>query len=150
MPRIVRTALVPHTAAQMYSLVQDIESYPEFLPWCSGAEVLEASATHQVAAITIAKSLKQSRFTTRNRLEPHVAIHVSLIDGPFRHLDGSWRFTDIEGQGCRADLEVDFDFASRLFGRMMGPAFTRVCDSLVNAFKRRADSLYGASGALLR
>ena len=150
MPRIVRTALVPHTAAQMYKLVHDIESYPDFLPWCNGAELLEQSEAHQVAAITIAKSLRQSRFTTRNRLEPGTAIHISLIDGPFRHLEGSWRFTDIAGQGCRADLEVDFAFASRLFGKMMGPAFTRVCDSLVSAFKRRADALYGAGEAVVR
>jgi len=127
----------------MYRMVKDIEAYPEFLPWCSAAHVQEESDTHQVASVVIAKSIKQSRFTTRNRLEPDKAIHLSLVDGPFRRLDGHWVFTDIAGQGCRAELEVEFSFASRLLGAMIGPAFTRVCDSLVDAFLRRATVLYG-------
>lgn len=131
----------------MYRLVHDIEAYPEFLPWCSQARVEEESETHQIATIAIAKSLKQSRFTTRNRLEPESAIHVSLVNGPFRHLEGTWRFADVGEAGCRADLEVDFAFASRLFGKLMGPAFTRVCNSLVSAFVRRADTLYGRTSA---
>jgi len=146
MPRIARSAHVPHTAAEMYELVRDIESYPEFLPWCSDARVLEQSETHQVATVAIARSLKQSRFTTRNRLVPDRSIHVSLVDGPFRRLEGSWTFADIGDSGCRADLEVEFTFASRLFATLMGPAFTRVCDSLVGAFLRRADALYGVAG----
>ena len=146
MPHIARSAHVPHTAADMYRLVRDIESYPDFLPWCNDARVVEESETHQVATIVVAKSLKQTHFTTRNRLEPEHAIHVSLVDGPFRRLEGSWRFTDAEGAGCRADLEVEFTFASRLFATLMGPAFTRVCDSLVGAFLRRADALYGVRG----
>lgn len=145
MPRIVRSAIAPYTAAQMYRMVKDVEAYPEFLPWCSGARVEEESNTHQVASVVIAKSIRQSRFTTRNRLEPDRAIHVALVDGPFRKLDGHWRFTDLGDQGCRADLEVDFTFASRLLSVLMGPAFTRVCDSLVNAFIRRASTLYGSS-----
>lgn len=146
MPRITRTAHVPYTAAEMYELVRDIESYPAFLPWCSDARVLEESETHQLATVAIAKSLKQSRFTTRNRLVPERSIHVSLVDGPFRRLEGSWRFTDVGESGCRADLEVEFTFASRLFATLMGPAFTRVCDSLVGAFLRRAEALYGSAG----
>ena len=143
MPRITRSARLPHSASEMYRLVHDIEAYPDFLPWCSSAEIVEQSETHQVATIAISKSLKQSRFTTRNRLEPESAIHIALLDGPFRHLDGSWHFTDLDAGGCRAELVVDFAFASRLFGTLMGPAFTRVCDSLVGAFKRRAAVVYG-------
>jgi len=130
----------------MYRLVSDIESYPEFLPWCNDARVREASETHQVATIVFAKSLRQTHFTTRNRLEPERAIHVSLVEGPFRRLEGSWRFTDIEGSGCRCDLEVEFTFAGRLLATLMGPAFNRVCDALVGAFLRRADALYGSVG----
>lgn len=147
MPRIVRSAIAPYPASDMYRMVKDIEAYPEFLPWCSAAEVQEESATHQVASVVIAKSIKQSRFTTRNRLEPDKAIHVTLVNGPFRHLEGHWVFTDIAGQGCRAELEVDFSFSSRLLGAMIGPAFTRVCDSLVDAFLRRAATLYGKPAA---
>ena len=150
MPRIARSAHVPHTASEMYRLVLDVESYPEFLPGCSDARVEEQSETHQVATVVAAKSLKQTHFTTRNRLEPESAIHVRLVDGPFKRLEGSWRFTDLGESGCRADLEVEFTFASRLLATLMGPAFTRVCESLVNAFLRRADAIYGVSGRAAR
>lgn len=144
MPTLQRSALVAHSAESMFELVADIESYPEFLPWCGGAKVLERGATHQVASVSIAKNIRGSEFTTRNRLDAPHRIDMKLIDGPFRHLEGTWRFRALDEESCRAELEVDFEFASRLLGRMISPAFSRVCDSLVYAFTARADRLYGA------
>jgi len=146
MPRIARSVHVSHTAEQMYRLVLDVPAYPAFLPGCSAARIDEQSETHQVATVVAAKSLKQTHFTTRNRLEPGEAIHVTLVNGPFERLEGTWRFTDLGDAGCQADLEVEFTFASRLLGAVMGPAFTQVCDSLVKAFLRRADVVYGEPG----
>jgi len=143
MPVITRSALVNYSAADMYQLVQDIESYPQFLPWCDDATVKEQSDSHQIASVALSKSLRQSAFTTHNRLQPGRSIHMSLVDGPFRHLEGQWTFTPIGEGACRAELEVDFEFGSRVFASLVGPAFKRVCDSLVKSFIARADSIIG-------
>ena len=147
MPRIVREAIVPCTSAEMYRLVRDVEAYPRFLPWCREAALREESETHQVATLAVAKSAVASTFTTRNRLEPEREIRMSLVDGPFHRLDGVWRFSEADEGGSRAELEVDFELGNRLVARVVGGAFTRVCDTLVAAFVRRAAALYGPAAA---
>jgi ribosome-associated toxin RatA of RatAB toxin-antitoxin module len=122
----------------MYLLVCDIDSYPEFLPWCDNATISEQSELHQVATVYLDRRLQQSKFTTNNRLEPGRAIHMTLVDGPFRHLEGSWTFTPIGTDACRVGLEIDFEFKSRVLAMLMGAAFARVCDTLVSAFIQRA------------
>lgn len=146
MPVITRSALVSHPASDMYLLVQDIESYPEFLPWCDSASVQEQSDSHQVARVALTKKLRQAAFTTRNRLTPGQSIHMSLVDGPFRYLEGQWTFTPIGDAACRAELEVNFEFGSRVFATLVGPAFKRICDSLVNSFIARADQVIDSAG----
>ena len=126
----------------MYHLIKDVDSYPQFLPWCDAASVREESDTHQVASVSINKRLKQSTFITRNRLDTDRAIHVTLVDGPFRYLRGSWRFEPVEG-GTRVLLDIDFEFSSRILSGLISPAFRRVCDTLVAAFVKRADAIYG-------
>lgn len=138
MPVIQRSALVPYPAESMFDLVTDVNRYPEFLPWCGGAREIERSDDHQVATVTISRSIKRSEFTTRNVLVRPERIDMRLVDGPFRRLEGQWRFVAIDANACRCELEVSFDFASRLLGTMMGPAFTRVCDTMVDAFVKRA------------
>ena len=150
MPVISRSATVPHSADAMFDLVADVESYPEFLPFCSGAEELERTPTTQVASVSFTKKLPgigKPKFTTRNALKRPERIDVHLENGPFRKLDGSWRFVPIEGGGCRAELEVDVDFGSRLVGAVLSKGLGRVCDTMVAAFVRRADATLGASGA---
>jgi len=144
MPVIQRSALVPYSASDMFDLVSDIDAYPDFLPWCGGAQVLESSDQHQVATVSVSKSLKQTEFTTRNRLVRPERMDMRLVDGPFKRLEGQWRFVPIGEAACRCELEVSFEFASRLFGTMMGPAFRRVCDSLVGAFTARAHDVLGS------
>ena len=139
MPTISRTALVEHPANALYELVCDIESYPEFLPWCSGARVDEQSDTQQVAAVTINQVLKQAEFSTRNQLTPGESIAMELVDGPFKYLHGTWRFTPLRETACKVALDIDFEFANPLVAKMLSPAFNKVCDTLVNAFIKRAD-----------
>jgi len=141
MPAIERSALVSHSAAEMYALVCDIESYPDFLPWCDSASISERSDTHQVATVGIDRRMKGIQFTTRNRLEPDEAIHLALVNGPFKRLSGVWRFKPISEDACRVELEMDFEFSSRLLSALLGAAFARICDSMVQAFVRRADQV---------
>ena len=143
MPTISRVARVPYSARDMYRLICDVEAYPAFLPWCDSARIREQSDTLQVASISIGRRFRQSTFLTRNRLEPDSAVHITLVDGPFRHLRGSWRFEPVAG-GCRVLLDIDFEFSSRILAGLIGPVFRRVCDTLVTSFTQRADELYGA------
>lgn len=142
MPSISRTALVSHSAANMYSLVHDIKSYPDFLPWCSNASVSEQSDSHQVASVFMDKRMQGLKFTTRNRLEPDAAIHMGLVDGPFKKLAGVWKFTAIEESACKVELAISFEFKSRILGAVLGGAFSKICDTMVAAFVKRADELY--------
>ncbi|MBX2886145.1 MAG: type II toxin-antitoxin system RatA family toxin [Granulosicoccus sp.] len=141
MPSIARSALVSHSAADMYALVCDVESYPDFLPWCQNALVTEQSASHQIATVLIDKRMQGVKFTTRNQLETNSAIHMELIDGPFKRLSGFWQFQPLSDDACKVELSIDFEFKSRILARLLGPAFSKICDSMVAAFVARADQL---------
>ena len=143
MPSISRSALVAHSAESMYGLVADIESYPVFLPWCSAAKVSEESDTHQLASVSMDKRMQSLKFTTRNRLERNSAIHMGLVDGPFKKLSGVWRFTQLDEHGCKVELAIDFEFKSRVLAALLGGAFSKICDTMVAAFVKRADDLKG-------
>lgn len=125
----------------MYELVCDIESYPDFLPWCSGSRVDEQSDTHQLAAVSINQVLKQTEFSTRNQLLAGESIAMELVDGPFKHLHGTWTFQPLGDTACKVLLEIDFEFSSPIVAKMLSPAFNKVCDTIVNAFIKRADEL---------
>lgn len=130
----------------MFELVDDVDRYPEFLPWCVGAETHEREDGSVDASIAVARGAFRGRFTTRNRREPPRGIDLSLVDGPFRRLDGRWRFEPLEGpeadsSGCRISLELSFEIASPLLRRVLEPAFERMANEMVDAFVRRAESL---------
>jgi len=146
MPSIYRSALVPYSAADMYQLVCDIESYPLFLPWCDDARIEEQSVSHQVASVAISKRFSQARFKTRNELVANEQICMSLVDGPFERLDGTWRFTALNSTACKIELDVDFQFANTLVAGLISPVFTQICDSLVSAFTQRATRVLGTGG----
>jgi len=141
MPTISRTALVEHTAQDMYELVCDIESYPEFLPWCSAAKVDERSETHQLASVSINQVINQSEFSTRNALVENQSIAMELVDGPFKRLNGTWQFKPLGDTACKVLLDIDFEFSNPVVGKLISPAFNKVCDTLVSAFIKRADQL---------
>lgn len=143
MPVIKREAEVPYTPAQMFVLVNDIESYPKFLPWCSNTEVHSRTEDEIRASLTLAWKGMQKSFTTLNRLQQDKMIELRLVDGPFHHLEGFWRFETHNETGCKICLDMEFEFAGKLISMMFGPVFSQIANSLVDAFSKRAHELYG-------
>ena len=141
MPIVKKNALVPFPAAAMFDLVADVASYPEFLPWCGGTEVLQSSEESMVATIRIAyRGLSQS-FTTENRLNRPESIELNLRDGPFSRLHGRWTFKVLTPGACRVDLEMDYEMRSGLIARLLGPVFDQIAQTMVDAFVSRAEAL---------
>jgi len=140
-------ALVPYSAAQMYALVDDVASYPRFLPWCRAAEIVSRSTEEVVATLQVHKGAFNARFTTRNRLHPHDSIGLSLVSGPFRSLEGEWRFEPIADKGSRVRLRLRFAFANPLNAWLLEPVFEHTSRTLVDAFVARARDVYGTRAA---
>jgi len=141
MREVKRSALVNRPPAQLFALINDIESYPQFLPWCTHARVLSRSPTEIVATIGVRQGTLHGEFTTRNTLEPDRRIDMSLVSGPFRTLAGEWRLTPIDPEGCRVELTMRFAFSHRLTALLFEPKFAATIGSLVDAFVVRARSL---------
>lgn len=140
--QIKRSALMPYTAEQMYEVVNNVDSYPEFLPWCAGTEVVDETDDSVKATIKMKMGKLNHSFTTLNRLVPGQSILLQLVDGPFKKLQGHWIFTEIGEGKSKIELELDFEFSSRLVSMLIGPVFTQIANSLVDAFCKRAHQLY--------
>jgi ribosome-associated toxin RatA of RatAB toxin-antitoxin module len=138
-----RSALLPYSTEQVYGLVADVERYPEFLPWCTAARILDRDGPEVTVALGLSSGIARANFTTRNRLDPGRAMTMSLVDGPFDALDGRWDFTPIGDAGTRADLHVRFATHGLIGAFALGPAFEGVCNHLVDAFARRAHEVFG-------
>ena len=143
MRRVNRSALVPYTAREMFILVDDVESYPEFLPWCSSAEVHNRTVEIVEATLELHKGSLSDHFTTRNTRCEFETIEIELVDGPFRHLQGGWRFTEIGEEGCKLALELDFEFENMFVDMIFGSFFEDTCNSLINAYSKRAKTVFG-------
>ncbi|MGH8802730.1 MAG: type II toxin-antitoxin system RatA family toxin [Casimicrobiaceae bacterium] len=141
MQRVNRSVLVPWPATRMFELVDDIESYPRFLPWCAGARVLARSDRSKIARIDIDYHGVRAHFTTANLDTPPERIVITLKDGPFRALNGEWRFTALSDDGCRVDFELAYEFATKLLERVVGPVFGHIARTFIEAFVRRAETL---------
>lgn len=140
---IKRSALVLHSAMDMFRLVQDVPAYPEFLSWCVSAEVHEQTPEHQLASLVVKVSGITQAFTTRNRLVTGERLTLSLVDGPFQHLSGEWLFDPLGDKGSKVTLVLNFDFSSRVLSSAFRRGFTRIADRLVYEFSKRADDIYG-------
>jgi len=138
MRQVKRSALVSQPPGKLYALINDIESYPQFLPWCTHARVISRSPEEIVATIGVRQGALQGEFTTRNTLSPEHRIRMQLVSGPFRTLEGEWLLTPIEEHGCRVEFDVRFAFRSRLTGALFEPLFEKTVGSLVDAFVKRA------------
>ena len=142
MESLHKSALVKYSPQQMFNLVNDVPAYPRFLPWCSHATAETEQPGQTLATIDIAHgSLKQS-FTTQNQLVEGSEIRMRLVKGPFKHLDGHWRFIALPQQGCKILLDIEFEFANRLISMALGPVFNHICNTLVDAFVKRAAQIY--------
>jgi ribosome-associated toxin RatA of RatAB toxin-antitoxin module len=143
MPSISKSALVPFSAEKMFQLVDEVPRYPDFLPWCGGAEELSRDKDEVRASVAIAHSGINKRFTTLNRLQPGKMIEMQLVDGPFKHLHGFWRFEALSDTACKVSLHLEYEFSSKLLGLAVGPVFNQIANSLVDAFVARAEHQYG-------
>ena len=133
---------VPYTCEQMYNLVNDIESYGTFLPYFSNSVVHHRDPDEVQATLSITAAGMTKSFTTRNRLQANKMIEIRLIDGPFSHLEGFWRFDDIP-TGCEISFDLEFQFSSRMMAMLLEPFFEQVANKMFDAFCSRAESLHG-------
>lgn len=146
MKRISRSAIVGHAAAQMYALVEDIEAYPRFLPWCTAAVVHERTGRSTRATLTVGVRGLRQAFTTQNTNTPGESIEMALVEGPFKSFGAAWRFRALSPEACRIEFVLEYQFASRAASRLLEPLFDRMADTMVDAFAQRAEEVHGAAG----
>ncbi|WP_099609646.1 SRPBCC family protein [Vibrio coralliilyticus] len=142
MKQVSRSALVSFSAEQMFKLVNDVASYPEFLPGCSGSRVIESSGSAMVASVDVSKAGISKTFTTSNELVSGEAILINLVDGPFKTLKGGWFFTALDDKACKVELKLEFEFSSKMIEMAFGKVFNELTSNMVNAFTQRAKQVY--------
>ena len=146
MKTIQKSVLLMHSAHEMFALVTDVPQYPRFLPWCDHGEVLESGELTMVAKVGMSIGGLRQSFTTRNVHITDRQVLVQLVDGPFSHLNGQWDFTPL-GDGaqsaCKVAFQLTYGFSSTTLARLVGPVFDKIAGSLVEAFVKRADEVYG-------
>ena len=138
MREVKRSALVNKSPAELFALINDIESYPQFVPWCTQARVLSRTEAEILATLTVHQGALRGEFTTRNTLVPDTSVHMQLVSGPFRTLEGQWLLSPLAAAGCRVELAMRFEFKSRLTGVLFESLFERTLGSLIDAFVQRA------------
>jgi len=143
---IHKSALVPYSTAQMYGVINDIESYPEYLPWCHSSRVISQTEREQVGELEVARAGIRQKFTTCNRLHLNHKIEINLKDGPFSKLEGSWKLTELRPDACKVELILEFEFAGKLINSAFGRVFGQIATTLVDAFCKRLHEVYGGKG----
>jgi ribosome-associated toxin RatA of RatAB toxin-antitoxin module len=143
MAQVDKTVLVEYGCEQMFSLVRDVEQYPRFLPWCSGAAVQADGGSVVRASLDIDYHGVRTSFSTENIYQPPSSIEMRLLHGPFKHLHGTWKFTALGDTACKIQLRLVYEFSNRILEKLVGPVFGFIANSLVDAFVRRAEQLYG-------
>jgi ribosome-associated toxin RatA of RatAB toxin-antitoxin module len=147
MHEVHRNAIVPHSPEAMFDLVADVAAYPEFLPWCTSAQVIstdDAEAPKEIVArLGISQGALKGHFTTRNKMERPCRIALTLVEGPFSELEGLWQIDSLGEEGCKLDLTMRFAFANPLKDMLLGTVFERSSNKLFDAFVARARALHG-------
>ena len=142
MAQVEKTVLVTHSAAKMYELVDAVERYPEFLPWCGGIDLLERSETVTVATLHIAYHGIKQNFTTENHKVYPSLMDIELRDGPFRHLEGVWKFIALGDDACKIEFRLSYEFSNGFLEKLIAPVFSHIANTFVDAFVERADNIY--------
>lgn len=142
MALVEKTVLVPHSAAQMYELVDSPERYPDFLPWCGAVDLQQKTDTITIATLHIDYHGLKHNFTTENTKSHPTLIDIKLVQGPFRHLEGVWRFTPLAKDACKIEFKLHYEFSSHLLERIIAPVFSHIANTFVDAFVERAETLY--------
>ncbi len=144
MPVVKKTALVPHSAKEIYALVNDVESYPDFLPWCKSTRLLSRTEHEVCGELEVSRIGISQKFSTCNRLHPFDRIDIRLLEGPFKHLHGSWHFQPLSDNGCKVLLELEFEFSGKLINKAFGVFFNQIANTMVDAFCKQARAVYRA------
>jgi ribosome-associated toxin RatA of RatAB toxin-antitoxin module len=146
MANVRKSVLVPQSSTTLFELVDRVEDYPQFLPWCSSGAVLSRDDQHTKARIDIDfRGVRQS-FTTLNRKEGKEWMRLELVEGPFRALSGHWRFTPLSEEACRVELALEYSFANPVLEGLIGPVFDYIADSLIERFVARAEAVASKRG----
>ena len=142
MNKVKKTVLVSHSAEQMFALVDAVQDYPKFLPWCGGVDLLERTETSTSATLHINYHGLKQNFTTQNiKIFPH-SMQIKLKDGPFKHLDGSWQFTPLKPGACKIEFSLNYEFANSFLEKLISPVFNHIANTFVDGFVARADEIY--------
>ena len=139
---VEKSLLIERSAAQMFDLVDRVEDYPKFLPWCGGTELFERDATKTSARIDISYHGLKTHFSTANAKVYPRSMAIALTDGPFRHMDGGWRFTPLGDAACKVEFRLHYEFSSRLLEKVLGPVFNHIANTFVESFVKRAAQIY--------
>ncbi len=142
MPIVSKSALVQHSAQEMYQLVCDFESYPEFLPWCSDTRLISRTDEEICGELEVSRIGIRQRFSTCNSLVENERMDIVLRDGPFRKLHGGWRFTSLREDACKIELVLEFEFSGKLIDAAFGRLFNHIANTMVESFCKRADEVY--------
>lgn len=140
---VLRSALLPYSAEKMYDIVADIEAYPDFLNWCSAADIVSQQPDWVIARLKIEYSKLNILFTTRNQNTPGKSILLSLVEGPFVDLSGEWRFEALTPEACKVCIEMDFNFEKSLTRKVLSGVFKKTIGMQLDAFQKRAELIHG-------
>lgn len=143
MALVQKTVLIEHSAQQMFDLVDRVEDYPQFLPWCGATELRLRDDTTTTATLHINYHSVKAHFTTENTKVRPTAMSIRLIDGPFRRLEGAWHFKPLAENACKIEFSLTYEFSSKLFEKVIGPVFSHIANTFVDAFTKRAGQVYG-------
>jgi len=142
MAQVQKTVLIHHSASRMFALVDDVKKYPEFLPWCGGVDLIKQDDTSTIATLHIAYHSLHQKFTTENhKTSPHL-MEIQLKDGPFKHLEGIWRFIALNEEACKIEFMLNYEFANGFLDKLISPVFSHITNTFVDSFVARADKVY--------
>ncbi len=141
---VEKSALVQHSAGEMYRLVNDVEHYQNFLPWCKSSRLVSLEGDTMVGELVVSKSGITQSFSTRNTLTKDRLIELQLDEGPFSRLTGQWEFTPLRDDACKVSLRLEFEFSGRLINAAFGAIFSQIANTMVDAFCKRADEIYAS------
>ncbi len=149
MKHVKKSILLPYSSHEMYALVTDVAAYPQFLPWCERAEVIDSRDDGVTARLHLRYSGLRHAFTTRNTHVPDKSVEMDLVDGPFSLLDGQWRFLALAGapdgmKACKIEFDLRYAFSSTALELVVSPVFDRIANTFVDSFVKRAEQVHGA------
>lgn len=145
MAQVQKTVLINHSAGRMFALVDDVKKYPDFLPWCGGADLIKQDERSTVATLHIDYHGLHQKFTTENhKIFPNL-MEIKLKDGPFKQLEGVWRFIELSEQACKIEFVLNYEFANNFLEKIIAPVFNHIANTFVDGFVARADVVYGTN-----